>query len=78
MFLLIVLTVLLECCTTIFRYELICNCWNTSPRQRPIFADISVVCDYCVVFLLVALAALLECFTMIWEQQGRLAETDMC
>ncbi|XP_065908373.1 uncharacterized protein [Dysidea avara] len=22
-------------------YELMCNCWNTSPRQRPIFADIT-------------------------------------
>ena len=41
MFLLVVLTVLLECFTIICRYELMCNCWNTSPRQRPIFAGIT-------------------------------------
>jgi len=35
------LTVLLECFTTICRCELMCNCWNTSPRQRPIFTVIT-------------------------------------
>jgi len=39
-FLLVVLTVILECFTTICRYELMHNCWNTSLRQRPIFTDI--------------------------------------